>query len=170
MQLAAALKLAEKIAAELLPFCDRLEIAGSIRRQRPNVNDIDLVCIPKDRAKLRERIARKCLIRSDGDQAIIADLPTLSGAPPFQLDLWLAHGEKRDLLGAEDSNFGTLWLCRTGSKHFNIWFARQAQMRDLHWNPHRGLFAGHALVCCSREEDLFAALDIPFINPVDRER
>lgn len=42
-----AADLAARIAADLAPVCDRLEIAGSIRRKRPDVGDIELVAIPK---------------------------------------------------------------------------------------------------------------------------
>lgn len=41
-----ALALANKIAAEIRPVCERCEIAGSIRRKRPDVGDIELVVIP----------------------------------------------------------------------------------------------------------------------------
>jgi DNA polymerase/3'-5' exonuclease PolX len=42
-----AADLAAKIAADLAPCCERVEIAGSIRRQRPDIGDIELVVIPK---------------------------------------------------------------------------------------------------------------------------
>src|SRR5205823_12049549 len=60
LPLAQAEKHAAKILAELAPFCERIEIAGSIRRRRPTVNDIDFVALPhagKVNA-LRERILR----------------------------------------------------------------------------------------------------------------
>jgi DNA polymerase/3'-5' exonuclease PolX len=38
---------AEAIREAMLPFCERVEVAGSIRRQRPNVKDIEIVAIPK---------------------------------------------------------------------------------------------------------------------------
>jgi hypothetical protein len=47
MNLPLATLYAQQIVTWLTPFCERIEIAGSIRRQRPIVNDIDLVCIPK---------------------------------------------------------------------------------------------------------------------------
>ncbi len=42
-----ALAIAAKIRTELEPFCDRIEIAGSIRRKKPNVKDVEIVAIPK---------------------------------------------------------------------------------------------------------------------------
>jgi DNA polymerase/3'-5' exonuclease PolX len=39
--------LAETIRDTLKPYCERIEIAGSIRRQKPTIGDIEIVCIPK---------------------------------------------------------------------------------------------------------------------------
>ena len=42
-----ALPLAEDIKAQLAPGCERIEIAGSLRRERPVIGDIEIVCIPR---------------------------------------------------------------------------------------------------------------------------
>jgi len=42
-----ALFIAEQLKSELSPLCERIEIAGSVRRQKPDVGDIELVAIPK---------------------------------------------------------------------------------------------------------------------------
>jgi DNA polymerase/3'-5' exonuclease PolX len=47
LKLAQALPLAKKIKAALSPACERIEIAGSIRRRRATVGDIEIVAIPK---------------------------------------------------------------------------------------------------------------------------
>jgi DNA polymerase/3'-5' exonuclease PolX len=39
--------MAEALVALLAPACERIEIAGSIRRQKPNPNDIELVAVPR---------------------------------------------------------------------------------------------------------------------------
>ena len=48
------LKLADKLMKEIKPFCQRVKIAGSIRRHEKNPIDIDIVCIPKDKKKLEK--------------------------------------------------------------------------------------------------------------------
>lgn len=45
--LAFARAIAERIVAELAPHCDRIEIAGSIRRRAEHVKDIEIVAIPR---------------------------------------------------------------------------------------------------------------------------
>src|ERR1051326_7864590 len=113
LALAQADKLAAKIAAELAPFCQRIEIAGSIRRRRPLVNDIDLVVLPfPDQVNaLRERVLRNTSPISDGKEIILTRL-----ANGVQLDLWIAERPKEDLFSKAPTNFGVLFLIRTGSK------------------------------------------------------
>ena len=47
VQLAEAKLIADRIKALLTPACDRIEIAGSIRRKKAEVGDIEIVCIPR---------------------------------------------------------------------------------------------------------------------------
>jgi DNA polymerase/3'-5' exonuclease PolX len=47
LKLSRAHSLAEKIKNALAPACERIEIAGSIRRRKPTVGDVEIVAIPK---------------------------------------------------------------------------------------------------------------------------
>lgn len=47
MRLSEAKQLAIDIGYKLQPFTERLNIAGSIRRQKPDVKDIEIVCLPR---------------------------------------------------------------------------------------------------------------------------
>ena len=47
MQLCKIQRIANSVLKELKPYCERIEIAGSIRRQKPDPNDIEIVAIPK---------------------------------------------------------------------------------------------------------------------------
>src|SRR5512145_1569634 len=42
-----ATTLAAKVVAQLAPYCERVEVAGSVRRRKDVVGDIELVAIPK---------------------------------------------------------------------------------------------------------------------------
>jgi len=46
------LNLSKRIIASLNPYCKKIQIAGSIRREEKNPGDIDIVLIPKDKEKL----------------------------------------------------------------------------------------------------------------------
>src|SRR5438876_12139133 len=86
--LAQAERLAAKIVTELNTFCERIEIAGSIRRRRPVVNDIDIVALPMpgQTNALRARVLERTAPISDGKEIILTRL-----ANGVQLDLWLAQ-------------------------------------------------------------------------------
>lgn len=47
MQLKQAQIIANKYLQKLMPYCERIEVAGSIRREKSDVKDIELICIPK---------------------------------------------------------------------------------------------------------------------------
>jgi len=55
-----AQKTAEAIMDTLRPYCKKIEVAGSIRRQRPWVHDIDIVLIPSDPWNLHTEILGLC--------------------------------------------------------------------------------------------------------------
>jgi DNA polymerase/3'-5' exonuclease PolX len=44
--------IAEKIVDRLTPYCDRIEIAGSLRRQKSEIGDIEIIAIPKRQTDL----------------------------------------------------------------------------------------------------------------------
>ncbi len=175
LPLAKAEEFARKIVDELKPFCTYPpEIAGSIRRKRPICNDVDLVILAKDKAAIRERCTKNGKIIENGELNLIVELS--SGV---QLDIFFARHKQNDLFGETlPCTFGTLLLCRTGSKEFNIWICQLANKKGLHWNPYQGLFKpdilnpGKAwqLIAAEHEEDIFKALDLDFIKPEDRER
>jgi len=49
MKLQQAETIAKNFLSEIKEFCERIEIAGSIRRKKPEVNDIDIVLIPRQK-------------------------------------------------------------------------------------------------------------------------
>ncbi len=177
LPLAKAERIAQQIRTELAPWCEQIEIAGSIRRRRPDCGDIDLVCLPKSPGcltRILERCGRNARKVKHGEQYIVFEL-----ANGFQLDLWLAHpggpdpssadlfeAEKEDIPG----NFGVLLLARTGSAMFNVWIAQTAKAAGLHFNPHAGISRGKRIIAATEEPEIFAALGLDFIPPENRER
>lgn len=185
MLLRPAYLLADKIRLELSPMCEAIEIAGSIRRARPEVNDIDLVLLPKPgmHAAIRERCLRRCDLVTDGAQNLIVRLPTNGGpASGFQVDLFFARGREQDLVSVTPGNWGSILLCRTGSKEHNIWIAQRAQSMGLKWQTYKGLMGPSKMtdqtdqtdrtdvvIASETEEEIFTALGLQMIPPVMRE-
>jgi hypothetical protein len=165
MILATAQRAASKIASELAPFCERIEIAGSIRRQRPNCNDIDLVILPRDLTALRQRLCLRTHSVSDGPEIITVRL-----ANNIQIDVFLAHAGIKDFFNPQPSNWGSVLMCRTGSKEHNVWLCQRAQKFGLKWGTMRGLVDEDGYtIAGATEAEIYEALDLPFIDPINRE-
>jgi DNA polymerase (family 10) len=167
MNLAKARRHAEHIFSELSPMCARIEIAGSIRRQRPMVNDIDIVLMPKP--GFQQAIRTRCLknhpkVLVDGTDNLQI---VLNG---IQVDIYYVVPPSPDMFLRNPLPWGTRLLCRTGSKQFNIWFASEAAARGMHWNPYWGLYRAGLNIAAETEEEMFAAMRIPYIAPKDREK
>ena len=159
-----AAKYADTIVSELKPFCDRIEVVGSIRRRRPFVHDIDIVVISRDVAGMKERCQRNAVVVADGEQNY--QIRLVNGV---DVDIWIARPPERGLFGEEPSNLGALLITRTGSKEHNIWLVQLAEKKGLRWNPYRGLIRGNQRIACESEEDVYAALDLNWIPPEKRE-
>ena len=160
-----ALSLREKMA----PMCERIEIAGSIRRAREMVGDIDLVILAKDKNAVQARCAARWDTVQSGPQNCIYRT-ILSDKTELQIDIFFARPATQDLLYATPGNFGTLWLCRTGSKEHNIFLIEHAKSLGLTWNPYEGVkdSLGH-VIASESEDDIFKALGLPFVRPPSRE-
>lgn len=169
LPLARARKIAEHVAAALQPFCNRIEIAGSIRRGRPDCGDIDLVIEARDREGLIDRVKQSCTFKTEGAQNCIAVM-----RDGVQLDFFFARGATKDLFSTSPSNWGTILLCRTGSPAHNIYLVERAKARGLIWNPYRGVVRGGSLtgdvIASETEEEIFKALELEFVRPEDREK
>ena len=173
MKLREAVTLAAKIKAELEPFSERIEIAGSIRRQRPEVGDIDLVILPKpgQLSAIKARCLQRCSAVTDGDQNFIVRMPAVGPFAGVQVDIFFAHHATKDFFQTVPGNFGTLLLCRTGSKEHNIFLVEHAKRFGMSWNPYRGVINPEGYVLASETEaEVFSALGLGFIPPESRER
>lgn len=175
MNLDRAEALATRVKARLAPHCERIEIAGSIRRRREWVNDIDLVILPRagERETIQAQIRSGCGVEVEGPQNCIYRMPpkpNSGGYEWIQLDIFFARPAQQDLLGSTPGNFGTLLVCRTGSKEHNIWLVEHAKRQGLLWKPYAGVFDGDRCLASEEEADIFATLDLPFIPPLKRER
>lgn len=170
MKLEHARRLAAVIMGAMAPYCARIEVAGSVRRGRPWVNDVDFVVLDPNPAEFRQRAGANAIGVKDGPEILIVRL-----RDGTQVDFFFAHGPTTELLDTKPGNWGTVLLCRTGSKEHNIHLAQRAQKLGFKWETMIGLtFAvdmkGTQIMASETEEDIFKELDLPFIKPEDRER
>lgn len=171
MKLLEATEIALEIVAKLTQFCDKIEIAGSIRRGKGEVKDIDIVAIPnEDKLLAGGYFGRQHLIST---LAYLAT-PRTNGN---SIATFLHKGRTIDgdiivdIYWACPDTWGTLLLIRTGSKEHNISLCSLA--RDKGWKLHasgEGLFdAYNRRIAGDTERGIFLALGLPFIPPGLRE-
>jgi DNA polymerase/3'-5' exonuclease PolX len=115
--------IAEQIKTAAANHCERIEIAGSIRRQKPTVHDIDFVAIAKNNLewqRISQTLKRnKAELRCSGNSVIKAVVP-------FEKDFF-----KVDFYRAQPNTWGIHLLVRTGSAEHNTWLATQAISKGM---------------------------------------
>jgi len=163
--------IAAKIINALRPMCERIEVAGSIRRRRQSVGDVDIVLLPKadQLPGIMARLDRNTEVKSNGEtnSIRILDVPKIG---PVQIDVFVAKAENKEFFETVPSNFGSLFLLRTGSTRHNIRIVQRAKDRGLTWDFTRGILNAHGKVIAGAEEaDIYRVLDLPFQEPQNRE-
>lgn len=112
IELSHASKIADSILSLIHPATERIEIAGSIRRKKPIVGDIEVVCISNDREKLIKLL-------SDIGQTIkpgVSEFIPWNPKPDSKYIRVRLHVDMNlDLFIARPENWGGLFLMRTGS-------------------------------------------------------
>ena len=112
MELEQAKKIASTVLNAIKPYCSRGVVAGSIRREKPLVKDIEIVAICKDYRKLYETLGRYGKFIKPGTQEIIEWAPKPNAK---YVRMLLNEGIKLDLFLANEDNWGGILVLRTGS-------------------------------------------------------
>jgi DNA polymerase/3'-5' exonuclease PolX len=89
-----------------------------------------------------------------------------------QIDIFFARPPELELFGSTPGNWGTLMLCRTGSRQFNAWLCNEAKKRGAHWDPYTGVWGkdGRLIPCEDDEREVFQAIGVDYVPPTKRER
>lgn len=171
MDLPYAQTCAARLITWLAPYCERIELAGSIRRGRPQCGDVDLVAIPKWDVSgdlLGAETDRRNRCADEIYRRVKAGGWVLDKAGPTYL-VFTSKGVQVDVWFTDHDCFGTVLLCRTGSKEHNILLAKRARDLGGHWDPHHGVRLAGKHTRATTESDVYAALDLPYIAPEARE-
>ncbi|MDZ7344598.1 MAG: DNA polymerase/3'-5' exonuclease PolX [candidate division KSB1 bacterium] len=140
------------------PKVIRAEVAGSLRRHRETIKDIDIVasCKDADRAQIMDFFTKLPGIRN-----VIAKGETKSS-------VLLEKGIPADLRLLPDDRYPYLLHHSTGSAEHNIAMRSHALKRGIKMSDY-GLFQGNKLIKCKDEAAIFAALGMSYIPPELRE-
>ena len=159
---------AAQIAAAIteLPQIVRSQVAGSLRRRRETVKDIDMVVSVSESAGEEERRAIMDFFTSQ------PSVKAITGKGETKSSVVLSSGIAMDLRVVNDQQFPYTLHHFTGSREHHIPLRRRALSMNMTINDY-GLFKGKdaqgELVPCHDEQDLYTALGLAYIEPELRE-
>jgi len=139
-----------------LPSVQQVSAAGSFRRRQETVGDLDVLATSTDHAAVMDALAAHALV-----EKVLARGET-------KQRVRLRNGIELDLRVVADESYGAAMQYFTGSKEHNIVIRRRAQERGLKINEY-GVFRDEQYVAGRTEDDVYAAVGLPFIPPELRE-
>lgn len=157
-KLAAAAQYADALTAHLkaAPGVAQVEVAGSFRRQRETVGDLDI------------------LVTAAPDSAVVAaftgydEVAEVLASGATRAAVRLNSGLQVDLRVVAPESYGAALYYFTGSKAHSVAVRRLAQEEGLKINEY-GVFRGRQRIAGASEESVFAAVGLPWIPPELRE-
>lgn len=141
MYLSTAQKIADRIVMLLQPYCDIIHIAGSIRREKRAVKDIEIVCLPKSE-EVQINLLETKLMRVKGFHAalqIMIESHVKGNSEGRYMQVVLKGGYTLDLFMPQRSDYYRQLAIRTGSADYSNLVIAHAWKR-LGWcGTHDGL-------------------------------
>ncbi len=178
MKLEEAKEIAEALRDQFAPYCEKIEIAGSIRREKAEPRDIEIVAIPK---MVPQEIGMFTGVDFPDEPA-----PTVSalnsvlgdiGQPIKGGDRYKQFRLPQDVyldlfLVLPPAQWGVLFTIRTGPGDFSKWLVtpkRHGGALPGHLRVHEGaLWSGREPVPTPEETDFFNAIGLAWIEPRER--
>ncbi len=156
-----ALNIVEQVRQHLekAPGIKRIDPAGSLRRMKETVGDIDILATGKDASAIIRHFTHHPSVTR-----VLAEGST-KGSVMLQID----YGERQvDLRIVDASEYGAALQYFTGSKAHNIRLRSLARELGLKISEY-GVFAGEKKVAGQEEEEVYRSLGLPWIPPELRE-
>jgi len=185
MKLEHADMLARDVADKLRPYCDRIEIASSVRRRKPEVGDIEIVCIPRmitrddvlpilhtdggcliNHEMMRDPLWAK-IVRSLGD--VIKGDPASGKYVQVELQDEQHGGIAVDIFTAHKRNWGLIYAIRTGSATYSHKVLACGWVANGYHSVAGMLMRDGVEVPTFEEDDVFALAGVPWCEPQLRE-
>lgn len=172
--------IARRLADIIHPACHQIHIAGSLRRRKPTVHDIEIVCQPRVEhvTDLFGHAIDDYTPALDAilDQLIEAgELTPIKNGERFKQYIVNPSGIHFDLfIILPPAQYGAILAIRTGPAHYSQWLVTSRQKggaKPSHLDQRDGaLWEGDRLLLAPTEEAYFALLGIsPVPDPPDRQ-
>ncbi len=141
---------------ESFPEVKKVEIAGSIRRKKETIGDIDILVVSPKPERVTERFIR------------LPWIDHVYGSGPAKTNVRLKNGLDADLRIVPEQSFGAALNYFTGSKEHNVALREIAIQKGLKLNEY-GLYRGKRMIAGKTEEEVYRALGLRYIEPELRE-
>ena len=158
-----ALDVAQPIADDFVQFLrsidgvTKVEAAGSLRRKKATVGDLDIVACAKDGRGVIEAFTQRPAVRE------------VLGAGDTRGSIKLHNGLQNDLRVVDEDSFGAALLYFTGSKAHAIELRAAALKLGLKLNEY-GVFRGEERIASATEEAMYQAVGMTWLPPEQREK
>jgi DNA polymerase (family 10) len=135
---------------------DEIDVAGSFRRRKETIGDLDIVVSCADAPAVIERFGK------------FGDVTHVASQGDTRSTVRLSGGLQVDLRVVEPACFGAAMQYFTGSQAHNIELRKIAQSKNLKLNEY-GVFKGTKCISGRSEKEVYAALGLDWIPPEMRE-
>lgn len=179
-----ALAATREILAHLVT--ERVIVAGSLRRRKKEVGDIEILYIPKKDyqhdVEASDLFQPRARVRNLTDHSIVEMIKAGTIRPrenvlgrttwgdKNKLAVHVASGIPVDLFATTESAWFNYLVCRTGSAENNIRISAAAQAKGWGWHPYALGFTNERgqPVHVRSEEDVFRLVGLPYLQPWER--
>lgn len=171
MELEKAREIAKEVRRYLDGSCVRIEIAGSIRRQKPDVGDIELLCIPRFEggADSLDRRVQGLMFQSILTYRL-NKLGRKVYGPKNKLMLHVSSGIGVDIFSTNEECWPVAMVVRTGGKKTNLRIAMAALQKGYQFHAYgSGFSTPSGEIVCRSEREVFEAVGLPYREPWERE-
>lgn len=186
MDLAKARQLAEAVKAELEDVCERIEIAGSVRRKYFQVGDLEFVVIPKQHFTLLGEPLERSMLDDRLDSLVRQDkLRRLKNGPKWKQFELVKAGCRMDLYLCTPETWAVVLFMRTGPADFSHQVVTQKGKRcaesgrpgllpeymsfgNQTEEGRNRLFAYGEALKIDSEEELFKLVGLKYLEPWER--
>lgn len=139
-----------------LPGVEKCVIAGSLRRRKETIGDIDILVVAKKAEAVMEKFVS------------MPEVARVLAKGPTKSSVTLDAGLDCDLRVVESASYGAALCYFTGSKDHNVTLRQLAVDKGLKLNEY-GLWKGEKRVAGKTEEEIYKALGLEYIPPEMRE-
>lgn len=177
MKLEYAKAIADELVKQLAPHCERIQIAGSIRREKPEVKDIEIVAIPKPyeiglfESGIATVVNRWEKVKGDLPCKYTQRIIRFTSMDSKWASMGFGGEIKLDLFFATPKNWGLILAIRTGSADYSHQVLAMGWVKKGYESVEGTLF--HKTAKWERniteEWQLFQLIGIPMPEPKDRE-